>query len=151
MYPARQAQALGYHQLIWTDASTHQYIEESGTMNVMFVIGNKLITAPSGNTILDGITRKSVLTLAREWGMDVEERKVSVIEVVDAIKNNTLKEAFGTGTAATIAHIALLNHEGTDYHLPALETREFSNKVLKALNDIRYGAVEDTHGWTFKL
>lgn len=151
LYPAKQAQKMGYHQLIWTDASTHQYIEESGTMNVMFVIGDTILTAPSGETILDGITRKSVLALAREWGMKVEERKVSVIEVVEAIKNGTLKEAFGTGTAATIAHIALLNHEGTDYTLPNIETREFSNKVLKALNDIRYGLVEDQHQWMYKI
>ncbi|MDN4166911.1 branched-chain amino acid aminotransferase [Cytophagales bacterium LB-30] len=151
LYPAKQAQKLGYHQLIWTDASSHQYIEESGTMNVMFLINDTLITAPTGDTILDGITRKSVLTLAREWGVKVEERKVSILEVVEAIKNGTLKEAFGTGTAATIAPIALLNHDGVDYTLPAIETREFSNKILKTLNDIRYGIAPDTHNWITKL
>ncbi len=147
LYPAKLAQEAGYHQLVWTDAVEHKYIEESGTMNIMFVIGDTIITPALSDSILGGITRDSVLTLAREWGMNVEERKVEVAEVIAAAKAGTLKEAFGTGTAATIAHIATIGHEGTDYDLPNVADREFSNKVLKALNDIKLGRTADTHGW----
>lgn len=151
LYPAMQAHKLGYHQLIWTDALTHQYIEESGTMNVMFLIGDTLLTSPAGDTILAGITRDSVLTLARDWGYKVEERKVSVKEVVEAIENGELKEAFGTGTAATIAHIATIGYEGKDYNLPAVEGREFSNRVFKALDELKTGVTEDKWNWVYKL
>lgn len=151
LYPARRAQKQGYHQLVWTDARTHEYIEESGTMNIMFLIGDTLVTSPTGDTILAGITRNSVLTLAREWGYKVEERKVSVKEVIEAIENGTLKEAFGTGTAATIAHIALINHKGVDYTLPAIEEREFSNRVLKELDNIKTGRTEDKWDWVYKV
>lgn len=151
LYPARQAQQQGYHQLVWTDAVTHEFIEESGTMNVMFVIGDKLITSPVGETILKGITRDSVLTIARDWGLTVEERKVSVKEVIEAAKNGILKEAFGTGTAATIAHIAVIGYEDTDYQLPEVEKRKFSNKVLKELDDIKAGKIEDRYNWMHKV
>lgn len=151
IYPAKLAQEKGYDQLIWTDGKAHKYIEESGTMNVMFVIGNKLITPALGDTILAGITRDSVLTLAREWGYDVEERKVEVAEVISAAKDGTLKEAFGAGTAATIAHIELIGFNGDDYHLPNVEEREFSNKVLKAMDDIKLGRVQDKHNWLHKI
>ncbi len=151
LYPAKLAQKQGYHQLVWTDATEHKYIEESGTMNIMFVINDTLITPEASSTILRGITRDSVLTLAREWGMKVEERRISINEVIEAAKNGTLKEAFGAGTAATIAHIALIGHDGVDYKLPPIEEREFSNKVLKALDAIKLGEAEDKFDWIYKL
>jgi branched-chain amino acid aminotransferase len=151
LYPAKLAQKQGYHQLVWTDAIEHKYIEESGTMNIMFVINDTLITPEASSTILRGITRDSVLTLARDWGMKVEERRVSINEVIEAAKNGTLKEAFGAGTAATIAHIALIGYDGVDYKLPAIEEREFSNKVLKAMDAIKLGEAEDKFDWIFKL
>jgi branched-chain amino acid aminotransferase len=151
LYPARLAQKKGYHQLIWTDAKEHKYIEESGTMNIMFVIGDTLITPEIGSTILKGITRDSVLTIARDWGMKVEERKVTVAEVVAAAKDGLLKEAFGAGTAATIAHICLIHHDGTDYELPVVENREFSNKVLTTLDNIKAGKEEDKHNWLYTI
>ncbi len=147
IYPAKLAQEKGYDQLLWTDGKEHRYIEESGTMNVMFIIDGKLITPSLGDSILDGITRDSVMALASDWGMDVEERKVEVNEVMSAIKEGRVSEVFGVGTAATIAQIELIGHEGTDYELPAVETREFSNKVLKVLDDIKYGRIEDKFGW----
>jgi len=151
LYPAKLAQKQGYHQLVWTDATEHKYIEESGTMNIMFVINNTLITPEASSTILRGITRDSVLTLARDWGMNVEERRISIKEVIDAAKNGTLQEAFGAGTAATIAHIKLIGHEGVDYTLPPIEEREFSNKVLKAMDAIKLGEAEDKFDWIYKL
>ncbi len=151
LYPAKLAQDQGYHQLIWTDGKTHQYIEESGTMNVMFVIDNTLITPALGDTILSGITRDSVLNLARHWGMNVEERKLSVSELVEGLKSGRVKEAFGAGTAATIAHIELIAHEGTDYYLPPIEKREFANKVFKELEGIKRGTRPDPFNWVFKM
>lgn len=151
LYPMVQAQKEGYNQLIYTDGQQHKYLEEAGTMNIMFVIDNKLFTAPAGITILKGITRDSVLTLARDWGYPVEERKLSVDELIEALENNRVQEAFGTGTAATIAPIAAIGYEGKDYELPPVETRVFSNKVLKELEDIKHGRIEDTRGWILKL
>lgn len=151
LYPAGFAQREGYHQLIWTDHKEHKYIEESGTMNIMFVIGDTIITPAPSDTILNGITRRSVVQIAQDWGMRVEERKVTVEEIIDAAKNGKLKEAFGAGTAATIAHIATINHEGVDYNLPEVEKREFSNKVLAHLDDIKYGRADDKHNWLFKF
>lgn len=151
LLPAVKAHQQGYHQLLWTDAKTHQFIEESGTMNVVFIIGDTLVTAPTGDTILAGVTRDSVLSLAREWGYKVEERKVAVQEVIDAAKNGSLREAFGTGTAATIAQIKGIGHEDKDYELPPVEGREFSNRVLKALDEIKTGKVADKWGWVYKV
>ena len=151
LYPMVLGQQQGYEQLLWTDAKEHAYFEESGTMNVMFLVDGKLLTAPTGDTILDGITRNSVLTLAKEWGYPVEERKVAVKEIIDAIKAGKLAEAFGVGTAATIAHISTIGYEGIDYELPGVETRKLSNKLLTTLDDIKYGKVEDTHGWIYRI
>lgn len=151
LYPAKQAQENGYDQLIWTDAKEHKYIEEAGTMNVMFIIDDTLVTSPTGSTILNGVTRDSVLTIARDWGLKVEERPIEVAEVITAIKENRLKEAFGAGTAATIAHIDTIGYDGVDYKLPTVEDREFSNKVGKYLLDIKKGRVEDPFGWVMKL
>ena len=151
LYPAQLAKQQGYDQLIWTDSKTHQFIEEAGTMNIMLVIDGKLATPPTGTTILDGVTRDSILQLARDWGMEVEERRISVKEIIQAIEDNTLSEAFGAGTAATVAHIAAIGHEGQDYKLPPVAEREFSNKVLQALDDIKYGREEGPQGWVMKL
>jgi branched-chain amino acid aminotransferase len=151
LYPARFAQKLGYHQLLWTDAISHEFIEESGTMNVMFLIDDVLVTAPSGGTILQGITRNSVLTLAKDWGYKIEERKVSVKEIIDAIKKETLQEAFGTGTAATIAHIAEIGHEEENYILPEVKNRVLSHRLMTELDKIKSGKIADRFGWIYKL
>ncbi|MBC6990502.1 MULTISPECIES: branched-chain amino acid aminotransferase [Hymenobacter] len=151
MYPTKLAQQEGYNQLLWTDASEHRYIEESGTMNVAFVIGGKLITPALSTSILDGITRRSVLQLARDWGMTVEERKVSAVEVLDALAAGTLEEAFGVGTAATIAPIAVIGYQGQDHTLPTTGPQAFSRRVSDALTAIRTGAAPDTHGWMVQV
>ncbi|GAB1445195.1 branched-chain amino acid aminotransferase [Flammeovirgaceae bacterium] len=151
LYPAKLAQEEGYHQLIWTDGKEHKYIEESGTMNVMFVIGDTLVTPALGDSILKGITRDSVLSLARHWGMKVEERRVSVEELITGLKKGIVKDAFGAGTAATIAHIELIGHEGQNYYLPPVGEREFSNKVFKALDEMKRGLSEDTFNWIYKI
>ena len=151
LYPTKLAQQQGFHQLLWTDAATHSHFEESGTMNVMFLVGNKLLTPTIGTTILKGVTRDSVLTLARERGVQVEERVVTVDEIMEALKKGELKEAFGVGTAATIAPIAMIQNDGVDYHLPSMENRPFATSILKELTDIRTGVVPDRFGWMVKV
>jgi branched-chain amino acid aminotransferase len=152
LYPALQAQKEGYDQLLWTDAKSHQFIEESGTMNIMFLIQGTLVTAPLSNgTILKGITRDSVLTLAKQKGIPVEERFLQVHELKDALEGGTLVEAFGTGTAATIAHISLIHVNGKDYPLPEKPSDAFSFQVLEELDAIKYGKKEDPFGWIVKL
>jgi branched-chain amino acid aminotransferase len=151
IYPAKLAQDKGYHQLVWTDGKNHEYIEESGTMNVMFVIDGTLVTPELSDSILAGITRDSVLTLAREWGMKVEERKISVKELRSALETGKVTEAFGAGTAATIAHIELVGFDDKDYYLPPIAERKFANKVFDELEGIKRGKRPDTFGWLTKM
>lgn len=151
IYPAKLAQQQGYDQLIWTDARNHEYIEESGTMNVMFMIDDTLVTPALSDSILAGITRESVLQLARSWGMKVEERKVSVHEIVSALESGRVKEAFGVGTAATIASIQLIGFEGTDYELPPVESSVFATRVGNELDGIKHGTRPDPFGWVVKM
>ncbi len=149
--PAVDAQKEGFDQLIWTDAKTHEYVEESGTMNLMFVINDTLVTAPAGETILNGITRSSIIQLAKDKGMKVEERPVSVKEVIQAISNGSMQEAFGAGTAATVAQIQLIHHDGVDYSLPDVANWKYTKDFLDTLNKIKLGVIPDPHNWVFKL
>jgi branched-chain amino acid aminotransferase len=151
LYPTKLAQQKGYQQVIWTDSATHHFVEESGTMNLMFVIGDTLLTPALSDTILAGITRDSVLALARDWGMKVEERKVSLREVAEAYEKGELKEAFGCGTAATIAQIVGIGFEGKDFVLPPVEDRKFSTKVDETLRLMRKGKLEDKMHWMYKI
>ena len=152
LYPAKQCQLEGFHQLLWTDAVEHKYIEESGTMNIVFQIGGKLITpSEESDTILRGITKRSVLELAKSWGVVVEERKVSVEEIVTAARNGTLEDAFGAGTAATIAQIAVIGYRDEKLELPAFETRTLSNKIKEHMEGIKMGSLPDENGWCFPI
>ena len=151
MYPAMLAQKEGIDQLIWTDAKEHKYLEEAGTMNIMVVINDKLITPPLKSTILPGITRKSFLELTKDGGYKVEERAVSVTEVIEAIKSGDLKELFGVGTAATTAQVEKLTFEGNTYDLPSKESRVISNSIGQKLLRIKKGIDPDTHGWNISI
>ena len=151
LYPTKLAQQKGYQQVIWTDGKTHSFLEESGTMNLMFVIDNTVVTPALSDTILAGITRNSVLALAKDWGMKVEERKISITEILEAHAKGTLKEAFGVGTAATIAQIIGIGYEGKDYALPPVEERQFSNKIDETLRNIRKGKTEDKFNWMYPV
>jgi branched-chain amino acid aminotransferase len=149
MFPAKKATEEGFDQLIWTDAKEHRYIEEMGAANAMFMIDGKLVTPPALDTILDGVTRDTVIQLAHDFGVPVEIRKVSVDELIETAKNGKLTDAFGAGTAATIAPVGSIYANGEEYTLIAPEKREFSQKALKALDAIRYGNAPDTHGWNY--
>lgn len=151
LYPTIQANKAGYDQIIWTDAATHQYVEEAGTMNLMFIINGALVTAPTGDTILDGVTRKSVIQIAKDWGVEVQERLLSVKELVEGISSGAVTEAFGAGTAAVIAPIQTIGFEGKDYELPARKESDFSAKVFNEISQIRLGEIADTRGWIYKI
>jgi branched-chain amino acid aminotransferase len=151
IYPTRLANEQGYDQLIWTDGKEHQYIEESGTMNVMFVINDVVVTPALSDSILAGVTRDSVLRLARHWGMKVEERRVSVKELIQGLEKGTVTEAFGVGTAATIAHIETIGYEGKRYTLPPVSQRKFSNRVYGELDGIKHGTLPDPFDWMMKI
>ena len=151
IYPTKLAQAEGYDQLIWTDGREHKYIEESGTMNVMFVMNDVVVTPALSDSILAGITRDSVLQLAKHWGMKVEERKISVDELVKGLENKTVTEAFGVGTAATIAQIEVIGYEGKKYTLPPSADRKFSNKVYQELEGLKRGQRPDPFSWMMKI
>jgi branched-chain amino acid aminotransferase len=152
LYPAQLAQKEGYDQLLWTDGKTHSQIEESGTMNVMFKIKGTLITAPTGKgTILKGITRDSVIQLAKDWGHKLEERFLTVAELQESLENGTMEEAFGVGTAATIAFIHKIHVNGKDYLLPEPAADSFSKNVLKTLDGIKYGELQDPHQWMLSI
>jgi branched-chain amino acid aminotransferase len=151
LLPAKLANEKGYHQLLWTDSKEHKYFEESGTMNLMFLINDTLVTPPLAGSILPGITRDCILTIARDMGVPVEERKVSVDEVLEAHANGSLKDAFGTGTAATITHIETINYKGKDYVLPSIESRTLSTKLSQTLVDIKHGVIEDKFNWVHRI
>lgn len=150
LYPTKLRQDEGYHQQIWTDAMEHKYIEESGTMNVFFIIDGVLTTPSLDGTILPGITRDSILTLARGKGLPVEERKVTVEEVVEGLRNGKVSAAFGAGTAATIAPIRVIGFNGEDFQLPELTADSEVLKLGQLLDDIRRCRVPDTHGWVVR-
>lgn len=139
LLPAKIAKEEGYDQLIWTDSTEHKYIEESGTMNLMVIIDGKIITPPAGETILGGITRLSVIAIAKDLGYTVEERQISVDEVIEAQQNGTLEDMFGTGTAVTITHISGFGRKGTDYELPPVSERKISSHLKKELEAIKRG------------
>ena len=152
LYPAKLAQEQGFHQLVWTDAKEHKYIEESGTMNIVFEIDGKLITpSEDSDTILRGVTKRSVVEIAKSWGVEVEERKITVEEIVQGLRNGKVTDAFGAGTAATIAHIAKIGFRDEIFELPAVETREISNKIKDYLNDLKTGRIADEFNWCLKV
>lgn len=148
-YPTQQARKEGYDQVLWTDARDHKYIEESGMMNVMFVINDTLVTAPLSDSILDGVTRDSLLTLAKDLGYKTEERPVAVAELEAAFKAGTITEAFGAGTAAVVAPIQVIHINGIDFKLPLYETDNLMYTLKNKLEQIRLGLDRDVHGWNF--
>ena len=145
-YPTQLAVDKGYQQVIWTDDTSHKYIEEAGAMNIFIRINDTLITAPTSERILDGITRKSLIEIAKDEGIDVEVRKITVDELTNAAENGTLKEMFGAGTAAVISPIAGFGYQDKDYDLPILEDT-FAARLKKRITDIQYNRAEDKFGW----
>ncbi len=149
-YPTQLAVAEGYHQVIWTDDNNHEFIEEAGAMNVFVRINDTLITAPTNDRILDGITRKSILDIAKDEGIATEVRKISVTEIVESAKNGSLKEMFGAGTAAVVSPIAAFGYKGVDYEIPEIQNG-YATRLKKRITDIQYNRTEDPFGWRYKV
>ena len=157
LYPTQQAKEEGYDQVLWTDGVSHQYIEESGMMNVFFVIDGVLVTPPLNDTVLDGVTRDSLLVLARAAGIPVEERDVSVDELRGGLERGGVQEAFGAGTAAVVSPIWQIGIDGRDYTIPVsrdgsrgsggIGGGSIGQELKEMLDAIRYGQVDDPYGW----
>jgi branched-chain amino acid aminotransferase len=148
-YPTQLARQQGFEQVLWTDSSEHQYIEESGMMNVMFVINDTLVTPPLTDSILDGVTRDSLLTLAADLGYKTDERPVSLKELEKAFHNKTITEAFGAGTAAVVAPIDTIHINGIPYYLPDYHPGNLMFTLKQKLERVRTGQEEDMYGWNF--
>jgi branched-chain amino acid aminotransferase len=148
-YPTQLAREQGFDQVLWTDAKEHKYIDESGAMNVMFVLDGKLVTPKLTSAILDGVTRDSIITLAKDMGIPTEERKVSLDDLIEGFKKGTLTEAFGAGTAAVVSQIAVINIHGKDYELPLAGANSFQQRVKQKLSNLRRGIEPDSYGWNY--
>lgn len=148
---AEKAENDGYDQVLWTAPTEHKYIQEVGAMNVMFVLKDKVITPELDGTILAGVTRDSAITVLKELGYTVEERKISVDELIDEYKKGNLAEAFGTGTAAVVSPIGKLELSENVIVNFEVEKFEVATKLKATLDDIRLGKVADTHGWLLKV
>lgn len=153
LYAAKKAQQKGYKQIMWLDGLEHKYVDEVGTMNIMFVIDDTLVTPTlRQGTILAGITRESVLQLAKDLGWKVEERKIAFKEIIKAAKKGSLRECFGTGTAATIAPVGRIGYDdGEDIVINDNEVGPYAKTMYEALLSIQYGKREDPYGWTVEI
>ena len=148
---AKRAKEKGYDNVLWLDGIEKKYIEECGTMNVFFVIDGVAVTPELSGTILRGITRESAIVLLQQMGVPVEERKITLDELVEASRSGKLEEAFGAGTAATIAHVARIGVDDNDLVLPPIEERKVGPALLKKLTDIRMEVEPDPYGWVVKV
>jgi branched-chain amino acid aminotransferase len=149
-YPTNLAKEKGFQQVIWTDSHKHEYLEEAGTMNIFFRVGDTLLTAPTSDRILDGVTRKSILKLAGDMGIATEVRRITVSEIVQAQKEGRLMEIFGAGTAAVISPISAFSHDEVTYDLPVLENA-YATQFKSRLMDIQYNRSEDPYNWRYKV
>lgn len=146
-----KAEELGYTQVLWLDGVHRKYVEEVGSMNAMFLIGDKVITAPIEGTVLPGITRDSVLTLLKDWGYSVEERHLSIDELMEAGKNGQLKEAWGTGTAAVVSPIGELFYKGDSVEINNFQTGSLTRRLYDHLTLLQRGELEDKYSWRHKV
>jgi len=149
--PAKQAREQGYTQVLWLDAIENRYVEEVGTMNIFFKLNGKLVTPQLSGSVLNGITRRSVIELARDEGIEVEERRISINEVFEAGKSGELEEVFGSGTAAVISPVKEIHHNGETITIGNGTVGPAARKLFDTITGIQYGEIEDRHGWTHPI
>lgn len=147
LYPTKLAQDRGYDQVMWMDAHEFKYVQEVGTMNIFFVIGDTIITPSTDGSILKGITRDSFITILKNKGYQLEVRPISIDEVVEAYRAGLLREAFGTGTAAVVTHVEAIGYQDIVMELPPIETREIGEMLKAEISGLRDGTIEDSYGW----
>lgn len=148
---AEEAKEKGFTQVLWLDAVERKYVEEVGTMNMFFVIQDEVITAPLSGSILPGITRDSVIHMVKDWGMKISERSLSIEEVIDAAQDGSLKEAFGTGTAAVISPVGEITYKEKAYIVAGGKMGDLSQKLYNEIVAIQYAQKEDPYGWREKI
>lgn len=146
-----KAHKLGYSQVLWLDGIERKYVEEVGAMNIMFKMGGEIYTAATVGTVLPGITRMSCIELLKNWGYKVNEGKLAIDTVMEAGRNGTLEEVFGTGTAAVISPVGSLMYENEVVEINNFEIGDLTQKLYDTLTGIQYGKIEDTFGWTVKV
>jgi branched-chain amino acid aminotransferase len=151
LYASEIAKKMGYTQVLWLDAAERKYVEEVGTSNIFFMIDDELVTPPLSGTILPGVTRNSVLQLARRWGMKVSERRLSMDEITAAIENGRLKEVFASGTAAVVSPVGWIYYRGTEYPIAGGKIGDLTQKLFVEIQDIQYGRKDDPFGWRIKI
>jgi branched-chain amino acid aminotransferase len=151
LYAAEEAKHEGFTQVLWLDGVHRKYIEEVGTMNLMLRIGDEVITPPLAGTILAGVTRDSVLALLREWSVRVAERPITIDEVVQAAHAGTLREVFGTGTAAVISPVGELAYRGERIVVNGGRIGDLTQKLYDTIVGVQYGTAPDPHGWTVEV
>ncbi|MEM8908671.1 MAG: branched-chain amino acid aminotransferase, partial [Bacteroidota bacterium] len=151
LLPAKLAKEKGYDQVMWLDAKEFKYIQEAGTMNLFFVIDGKVVTPATDGAVLKGITRNSFLHILKDKGYTVEERNITIDELIAADKAGQLQEAFGAGTAAVVAHVADITIGDYEIKLPPVENRTVGNFLKAELNGLRAGTVVDTRGWVIPV
>ncbi|MBM4313781.1 MAG: branched-chain amino acid aminotransferase [Deltaproteobacteria bacterium] len=151
LYAGEIAKKLGYTQVLWLDAIERKYVEEVGTSNMFFVIGDEMITAPLAGTILPGVTRDSVIQLARSWGIKVSERRLSMDDIMEANASGTLKEAFASGTAAIVSPVGQLCYRGKEYPIGGGTTGNLTERLYNEILQIQYGQKNDPFGWRIKI
>ncbi|MEJ2586411.1 MAG: branched-chain amino acid aminotransferase [Deltaproteobacteria bacterium] len=144
---AEEAKEKGFTQVLWLDAKERKYVEEVGTMNMFFHIDDEVITAPLTGTILPGVTRESVITLVKDWGLNMSERPLTIDEVIQAAKDGRLKEAFGTGTAAVISPVGQITYMGENYVVADGNMGELSQRLYDEIVAIQYRQKPDPYGW----
>jgi branched-chain amino acid aminotransferase len=147
LLPAKLAKEKGYDQVMWMDAKEFKYIQEAGTMNLVFVIDGKVVTPLADGTILKGITLNTFKHILKSKNIPFEERPLTLEEVVNAYKNGTLQEVFGAGTAAVVSHVAEINTGDLNMVLPSIESRKIGKMLYDEINGLRNGTIEDTFGW----
>ena len=146
-----RAEERGYSQVLWLDGVHRKYIEEVGAMNVMFKVNGKILTPDLNGSVLDGITRRSCIQLLKDWGYEVEERRISAEELFDAAESGALEEAWGTGTAAVVSPIGELAMDGKKVTVSGGKIGEITQKLYDELTGIQWGRTADPHGWITKL
>ncbi|MBI5188904.1 MAG: branched-chain amino acid aminotransferase [Nitrospirae bacterium] len=148
---AEEARKMGYTQVLWLDGVHHKFVEEVGTMNIFFRIGDEVITPPLEGTILAGVTRDSVLILLKEWGIAVSERRISIDEVFAAGERDSLLEVFGTGTAAVISPVSELSYKDRTITINDGQVGELSKRLFEEIVSLQYGEKKDPFGWIVEI
>ena len=151
LLPARIAQEKGFTQVLWLDGEHHKYIDEVGTMNIFFVIDDEIITPPLEGSILPGVTRDTVLDLTKSWGMKVNERRISIDELIRSSKEGRLQEVFGTGTAAVISPVDEIQYRETNIRINHGQIGPIARRLFDEITGIHYGEIPDTHGWMYNI